>query len=161
MASSFKNEVHRTVNSMHADAWVVPSGSSGPFTAASAFPASTARAVAAEPGVRTASAIVVLRFTVRIPTLHDINAIGVEIGGVGSPDPAKGHALRQSGDVVVDSKLGPKVGDTLVIASRPFHVVGVTHGITFLAGTPTVFLPLQDAQAIALGNQPLATSIAT
>ncbi|MCU1430663.1 MAG: glutamine transporter permease protein [Actinomycetia bacterium] len=161
MGASFSNEVRRTVRFMGADAWVVPRSSSGPFTAASAFPASVANDVAKEPGVKAASALAVLHFTVRAPSLRDINVIGVTIGGVGAPHPDRGRTLRTPGELVANSSLGRHIGDALVIGGKSFKVVGTTHGISFLGGTPAVFISLADAQAIALGDQRLATSIVT
>jgi len=161
MGASFRNEVKRTVNAMGADAWVVPSGTSGPFTAATTFPESVADEVARRPGVEQASPIAVLRFTVQTPSLKDINVIAVDIDGVGSPVPNDGKPLAASGEAVVDKTLGMDVGETLRIGGRPFRVVGKTSGLTFFAGTPTVFLPLADGQAIAMGGAKLATSVAT
>jgi putative ABC transport system permease protein len=161
MGASFRNEVRRTVKAMEADAWVVPKGVSGPFTASTAFPDSTAAAVAAEPGVTRASALAVLRFTVRTPSLRDINVIAVEPGGVGAPSPKNGRTFEHTGETVVDSSLGLDVGKTLRMGSKQFDIVGKTSGVTFFAGTPTVFIPLADAQQIAFGGQKLATSVAT
>jgi putative ABC transport system permease protein len=161
MGASFQNEVHRTVDSMHADAWVVPRGVSGPFTASTAFAASTADEVAKAPGVEQATPIAVLRFTVRTPGLKDINVIALEPRGVGSPVPKQGRSFTRSGEAVVDRRLGLDVGGTLRIGEQAFRVVGETSGVTFLAGTPTVFIPLADAQQLAFGGQKLATSIAT
>src|SRR5947207_5603871 len=78
MGASFRNEVRRTVKAMGADAWVVPKGVSGPFTASNAFPASTAAAVAAQPGVQQASPLAILRFTVHTTTLKDINVVALD-----------------------------------------------------------------------------------
>jgi putative ABC transport system permease protein len=162
MGASFKNEVVRTVEAVGADGWVVPESASGPFTAASAFPASTADAVAQEPGVEQASPIAVLRFTVATPSLVDINAIAVDIGGVGSPTELdEGRALEQRGEVVVDSSLDKDVGDTIDIGGDSFDIVGETSGVTFLAGAPTVFMPIEDGQHLTFNDAPLATSIAT
>jgi putative ABC transport system permease protein len=161
MGASFQNEVKRTVNAMGADAWVVPRGTSGPFTAGTTFPESVADEVARQPGVEKASALAVLRFTVRTPSVKDINVVAVEPGGVGSPTPDDGKALSGSGQVVVDKTLGIDVGNTLRVGNRPFDVVGKTSGLTFFAGTPTVFMSLPDAQALQMGGAKLATSVAT
>jgi putative ABC transport system permease protein len=161
MGASFRNEVTRTVEAVDADGWVVPEGTSGPFTAASAFPAATADEVATQPGVDEASALAVLRFTVETPSLVDINAIAIEIGGVGSPDPERGRTLERRGEVVVDSSLGFDVGETVTIGEREFDIVGETSGVTFLAGAPTIFMALEDGQDLTFNGAPLATSVAT
>jgi putative ABC transport system permease protein len=161
MGASFRNEVERTVDAMGADAWVVPSEASGPFTAGTTFPESVADEVARQPGVTKASALAVLRFTVRTPSVRDINVVAVEPGGVGSPVPKDGEEVSRSGEIVVDKTLGIDVGESLRIGNRPFKVVGKTSGLTFFAGTPTVFMPLADAQALQMGGAKLATSVAT
>jgi len=55
--------------------------------------------------------------------------------------------------------LGIDVGDTIELGDRPFEVVGRTGGVSFNFGVPTVFVPLEDVQALAFGGQPLATSV--
>jgi putative ABC transport system permease protein len=161
MASSFKNEVRRTVDSFGVDAWVVPEGSSGPFTGGSAFPASVADDVAADPGVEDASAMAMLRFTISEPSLEDINVIAVEIDGVGAPDVEDGRALQGTGEAIVDDSLSFDVGERITFGNREFEIVGTTHGLTYLAGIPAVFVSLADGQELALGGQPLATAVAS
>jgi putative ABC transport system permease protein len=69
--------------------------------------------------------------------------------------------LEQRGEVVVDSSLGMDVGETLGIGGEPFEIVGETSGVTFLAGAPTVFMPIEDGQHLVFNDAPLATSVAT
>src|SRR5205823_14501487 len=54
VASGFTVEADRTLAGIGADSWVVPAGVAGPFTSFRTMPATTARRVAAEPGVREA-----------------------------------------------------------------------------------------------------------
>src|SRR5207302_5046828 len=162
MASGFSVEADRTLAGIGADSWVVPAGVAGPFTSFRTMPATMARRVAAEPGVREAVPFVRLRQTVsRNGTLVDVNVFGHVIGRIGEPVPSQGRPENARGQVVVDSKLGYGVGDRIVIGRWPFRVVGVVHGSTSTGGVPNVFLPIQDAQAMGFEGQPLATAIIT
>jgi putative ABC transport system permease protein len=155
----FHNEVARTVKSMDADAWVVPAGTFGPFTSTNLFPASAARRIAALPGVTRADPLVLFRETVEVPNARDLNVIGYTLGGIGTPAVAHGRDVQKSGEIVVDSSLGVHVGETLKVLRRSFRVVGTTHGITYLGGTPTAFLSVRDAQQMLLQGARLATAV--
>jgi putative ABC transport system permease protein len=159
MSSSFQNEVTRSVEAFDVDRWLVPEGSSGPFTSATIFGAALVDEVRAQPGVDDAAPIAVLRDTVDLDGLVDINVIAVEPGGIGVPEVDSGVPLSGTGVVVADKSLDVDVGDTLNVFGEDFEVVGQTEGVTYYAGTPTVFVPLEDAQRLALGAQPLATAI--
>src|SRR5262245_51549735 len=149
ISSSFHNEVARTVKTFRADAWVVPTDSSGPFTTSSAFRTSVADVVATERGVRRAAPVAVLHFPVHTPQLHGLNVIGVVPDSTGAPRARNGHDLSGSGQVVLDSSLGLHVGDHLRIGRGDFRVVGETSGVTYYAGQPVAFVPLADAQRLA------------
>jgi len=162
MAAGFRVEAERTQNGIGADAWVVPSGVPGPWTNFRTMPASLAAAVAAEPGVRAAAPLIHLRQSVHEGSkLIDVNVFGHRIGGLGEPAAAQGRVERHPGQVLVDSKLGVHVGDTVVIGRWRFTVTGVVHGMTATSGIPTVWMPLQDAQTMGFGGQPLTAAIIT
>lgn len=159
ISGSFRNEVDRAVAVFDADQWLVADPISGPFTTASAFEAALADEVRALPGVEQAEPVVMLRVTVRVPDAQDVNLVGVTAGGTGAPDVTDGRPLAAPGEIVADRSLGLDVGDRLDVSSREFEVVGVTSGVTYLAGTPAAFIDIADAQQIALGGLDLATSI--
>ena len=85
--------------------------------------------------------------------------IGVEPGMLGSPHVSAGAELRSAGDVVVDESLDSAgLGDDISIGGTAFHVVGTVSGERLYAGLPLVYVPIADAQAIAVGGQRLATA---
>ena len=86
--------------------------------------------------------------------------MGVEPGQLGSPRASTGADLVSTGQVVIDGSLpGADVGDTVTIGGKQFNVVGEISGQSLFAGIPLVYVPLEDAQAIAVLGQPLATTL--
>ena len=53
------------------------------------------------------------------------------------------------------------MGDRIQLSGRQLKVVGLADRVTWYFGTPTIFLALQDAQAVAFDRQPLAMAIIT
>ena len=90
---------------------------------------------------------------------RNINVIGHSIGALGDPDWNRGARQLPSGQVVVDERLGVNAGETVTIGARRLRVVRVISDRTLFAGTPLVFVSLEEAQAIAFAGQPLATAI--
>jgi putative ABC transport system permease protein len=160
MNSGFSNEIDRTVASFHADSWIVPKTAEGPFTTSAAFPSSIANDVAQISGVREADPMVETRVTIPGATPKDLVVFGTVIHGVG-PRATAGRDPRRSGEIVVDTKLGKDIGQTLTFGGRRFKVVGTYDGRTVFAGQPTAVVPIQDARAVSFAGQPLATSIMT
>jgi putative ABC transport system permease protein len=157
---SFKNEVGRTVNAFSVDRWIVSSKAYGPFTSSVLFPEERVNDVAREPGVE-AEPIVVTHFTVSVPDAKDLNVIGVKPGGIVAPDVKDGRDIRASGEMVVDKLLGVDVGENVDVGGSRFRVVGRTSGVSYFAGQPVAFVPLEDAQRLGLGGAKLATAIVT
>ena len=90
--------------------------------------------------------VLIFPFTVTKPSVLDLNVIGVVPNGVGAPVVTDGRALKASGEAVADKSAGFALGDTLHLHGLTLHVVGRTHGISYNAGTPTVFAPFDDSQ---------------
>jgi putative ABC transport system permease protein len=63
--------------------------------------------------------------------------------------------------VVADIRAHATVGTRMTIGSKSFLVIGLVQHRTMLAGTPIVYMPLADAQALALGGRPLVTAVVT
>jgi putative ABC transport system permease protein len=160
MNSGFNNEIDRTVTAFHADSWIVPKTAGGPFTTSAAFPSSVANDVVQIPGVREADPMVLTRVTIPGATPKDLVVFGTVIHGVG-PRATAGRDARRSGEIVVDTKLGKDISQTLVFGGRRFTIVGTYDGRTVFAGEPTAVVPIQDARAVSFAGQPLATSIMT
>jgi putative ABC transport system permease protein len=159
--ASLHNEGRRIVAALGADAWLVASGASGPFTTSTPIPAADVDRVRAVPGVVRADPLVILHSTLRRPTDRDVNVIGARPGGLGMPPPRQGHPVRGSGEVVADTALGLEVGDRVELGGLDLEVVGLADGVTWYFGTPTVFLAIEDAQALGFKGQPLAMTIIT
>jgi putative ABC transport system permease protein len=160
-SGSLHNEGPRIVAAVGADAWLVADGAPGPFTTSTPVQAAEAQRVAAAPGVARADPLVILHSTIRRPTVRDVNVIGARPGGLGSPPLTEGRAVAAPGEVVADTALGLRPGDRIELSGRQLQVVGLADRVTWYFGTPTVFLALQDAQAVAFDHQPLATAIVT
>src|SRR4051812_21212601 len=85
MSAGFYSEASRTIDGVGADAWVVPKGTSGPFTSLSVVDPSLATQVR---GARQVDPIVIAPSTiVRGGTVVGVNVIGHRPGGLGSPPP--------------------------------------------------------------------------
>jgi putative ABC transport system permease protein len=156
-------EAARVVDRFGADAWLVGAGTSGPFTASSVIPASTAETVSAMEGVTRADPFVFLRFTVGDRQRRDVNVIGYRPGGLGTPAVGEGRPVERPGEIVVDRKLGRDVGDVVWLGGHSLTVVGVADDVTFNFGQPTVFVDLDDVQALGFRGaaEPLATAVVT
>jgi putative ABC transport system permease protein len=152
-------ESGRIVGVFHADAWVVAHGTNGVFTTSKMVPAAAASVIAAAPGVRQASPLLVLRSTVGS---RDVNVVGYRLGSMTEPSRVEhGRLATKPGEAMVDDSLKLHTGDRVRFAGRSFPIVGVLHNTSFYFGTPTVFLPIQDAEAALLSGQPLASAIVT
>ena len=156
VSTSFDNEIRRTVDSFHTDAWLISRGGFGPFTGPTAFPASRAAEVAHATGVERADPVAILRATTTTPSTKNVNVIGVVPQGVGAPS----VELRR-GQAVADASLGLHTGDRLDLNGTSFDVVAVSKGLTYFAGIPNVVVTLTDAERLAFGGAPLATAIVT
>ena len=71
--ASFDNEIHRTVRSFGADAWLMKAGSIGPFTAPRPLPASRTLVVRKLPGVRRADPVIMLGATTTTPRKRSLH----------------------------------------------------------------------------------------
>ena len=159
--ASFDNEINRTVDSFHADAWLLKAGSLGPFTAPRPLPASQVERVRRLPGVKRADPVIILGATTTTPKKRNLQLVGVVPGGVGSPLGEQGSLLARPGGAIADERLGLGGGDRLELNGADFRVGDVTHGMTYFAGIPRVTIALRQAQRLGLNDQSLATAIVT
>lgn len=158
--AGFDNEIHRTLRAFGASAWLVSTGSSGPFTAPAVFSSARVTQVSSLAGVRSASPVALIAATAATPGLREINLIGVVPGGVGSPG-GRAAALLASGQAIVDASLGVGAGQRVTINGEQFRVGALTHGLTYFAGTPSVRLSLAQVQRLGFNGQALASAIIT
>jgi putative ABC transport system permease protein len=161
MANGFHAEIAKTVSSTHADRWVVPRSSSGPFTSVRAIPESQVSAVASEPGVKAAGGMVISLQTVDRGArgLVRVMMLGSRPDGPAQFRPSRGSVVRKAGDAVADARLGLDLGQHFTLGGQRFTVVGLTSGHTMLGGTPDVYVGLRAAQQVLFGGQHLVTAI--
>jgi FtsX-like permease family protein/MacB-like protein len=160
--SSFQSEASRTVRTFHADRWIVPAGASGPFTASTPVGERTLKLVSSAPGVRFAEAVALFRNVVRKGSDDKlVNVIGAGPGGLFRTPIVTGRPLRGSREAVADERMGFHVGDRVTVGSWPVRVVGLTRGLTYLAGTPAIVISLVDGQRLTYQGAALASAIIT
>jgi putative ABC transport system permease protein len=157
---AFKAEADRVLDAIGGDAWVVPRNAVGPFTGFSTMDASSADRIAAVSGVRDAGPIATIPQTIRTGSgIKTFVAVGHDVGGLGEPAPEEGRRARAPGELVADEKLGLHVGEKITFRGLRFTTVGLVSGYTTGGGIPTVYLPLEDLQALAFKGAPLARAV--
>jgi putative ABC transport system permease protein len=157
VSASFDNEIDRTVDSFQADAWLVPAGTLGPFTAPTTMPERRVDQVRRLPGVRRADPVLVVGATTTTPRARNLNLVGVVPGGVGSQTTESRLAKPRA--AIADDALGLRRGDRLELNGRGLRVADTTHGMTYFAGIPRVTMSLRQAQRVALDGRRLVTAI--
>jgi putative ABC transport system permease protein len=158
MSSAFDLEVARTVDSLAVDGWVVSEEAHGPFVSAAPFPVESMDLIRSDAGRAEVGPMIFGRATLEGDDLEDVTVFGSD--GVGMPVADVGEAPTERGDTMVSSALGLGVGDTLALGNEDLAVVGVKNDSTALAGTPNVFLGIDDAQSVAFGGAPVVSSVA-
>lgn len=162
LSGGFRAEGARTVAEVHADGFVLPAGIGGPFGTQADLPPSLLTAVRHSPGVTAADPLVILPSGTEYSNGRQIDAhlIGVRVHGMGAPQVTAGRPLRQPGDAVADTMTGLALGQPFTEAGRRFTVVGHVSGLSYFAGTPSIYVSIQDAQSAVFHGRPDLTSIA-
>lgn len=156
LVEQFNRESYDTMAAFGADAWVLPEGVSGPFTAAPTLPLDAAGAIDAAvvaPTVVARSSLVV------DGTTEGVILAGHLPGGLGEPPITDGRAVRSAGELVVDDRAGAAVGDRVEVAGRGFTVVGRSTDTTLLAGIPLVFMTLEDGQDLVFKSRDVISAV--
>jgi putative ABC transport system permease protein len=159
VSSSFDNEAHRTVDAFHATTWIVPKGVKGPLITSATLSADLAQQIAGATGAHAVPVAVLHGATEIDGKPHQVNVMGVPPGTFAAPPLRDGRQAERPGEVVVDSLVKRKVGETLRLAGADLKVVGRTKGLSYVAGTPTAYVTLADAQAGGFNGSPLASTI--
>jgi putative ABC transport system permease protein len=159
ISASFRNEVRDGLGSFDATAWLRPDRANGVMIASTPFDTSTAPDAKAL-GVDRADPVLFRSTSVGRGEKDQIAYFGVVRGGLGDPAPVKGKRLGADGEIVLDTKLSRRIGDTITMSGTTFKVVGLVKSRSMLAGVPVAFLSLKDAQKLAFGGQPLANTVA-
>jgi len=161
VSASFPNEARRSVDALHAAAWVVPQGTAGPFMSSATIPTAVADQLQRVAGPGSAVPVAILRATAHDGQRDiDANVLGVVPGAFTDPPVTAGRAPQAPGEATADRRLDIAVGSTITLSGRVVHVVGLTSGLTYRAGVGSLYIPLADAQAVAYGGHPIATTIA-
>ena len=137
------------------DLWVVEGGRGGPFNEASRMPLASHLSVAAAPGVRSASPLVIYTAQRPLPSAgapsRQFTIVGYDVfGGLGGPGRlSQGRALQAAHwEMVVDEKLGLRLGEVAVLGADRYTVVGVMRGAVDASGNPLMYLSLPDARKV-------------
>jgi putative ABC transport system permease protein len=162
LANAFTVEVDRTLDQSGGDRWVAPSSAAGPFSAGINIPVDGVGGIAGGiDGIERADPVLFTRTVAEVDgEAFDVNLFGVVPGGLGAPQASKGRTPAETGEAMVARRLAG-VGDQVVILGRSFTVVGSVNKASLIAGGPSVFLVLGDAQALVANGQNLASMIVT
>jgi len=162
LANGFSYEINQTVQGFGADAWVVAHGSAARIAALSPLPESDVSEVAKAPGVKSATAVIVMprEATVAGRTIN-IALIGSQSGVPTPKDLSAGHPVNGPGQTVVDARLGAHVGERIALNGHPYLVVGTVSGRTLLGGLPDVYVNNRDAQSLAFAGAHVISAVIT
>src|SRR5271165_882760 len=106
MAASFHAEITRTIRAVDVDGWVLPAGTSGPFTAEGSMPVSAAATVGSLPGVRAAGPIAISPEAAQAGSRYvRVTMIGAPPGGLGSVAASSGRSIAADGQAVTDTRM--------------------------------------------------------
>lgn len=156
LVEQFNREPFDAVGAIGADAWVLPEGVSGPFTAAPSLAVSSLDEVRAD---RVAPVVAARSSLVHEGRSDEIVLIGIDPTGLGTPTVVAGRALGGDGEAVLDETLGLAVGAQVDVAGAPFTVVGLTRDTTILAGIPFVFTTTPDAQQLVFRSTDVISAV--
>jgi putative ABC transport system permease protein len=158
--ASFHGEIRSTLDALGGDGYLVRAGAAGPFTTPAPVSSDRLAEVQAIPGVRVATPILTLPYTLERAgddDVIDIFLVGRPPGDAGAWPVEDGRGLRAPGEVVLDSRAGATVGETVTMGGRAFEVVGTTSGIHVLAGKGAAWTSVEDAQALLFDGAPVVS----
>ena len=162
LSNSFRVEVTNTVDSVGADAWVLPDGSTGPFTSFGTLPLDLVDEIGGMAGVAEADPLAIVPTTTVVEgEVRSLRLMGHRLGGLGTPEVVDGRSARRPGEIVADDRLGVDVGERVDLAGTELTVVGVAHGLTLLGGIPNVYASVDDVREVAFQGAPLITTVVT
>ncbi len=165
LSAGFVNETARTVGMARGTSWVIDAGGTGPFVGPPPLSKATVDQIVDEVGAEHAAPFVFGRQPAHasdgsiIGQHEHINLIGALPDRLGSPLVTAGVGIARAGDVVVDERLGAKLGETILLAEQRFTVVGLVKGARLLAGVPNAYVTIGDAQALLFRGQELVTAV--
>jgi putative ABC transport system permease protein len=158
VTNQLSNEGTNTIALFGADQWVVAEGVKGPFTTSQLIDQRLSDAIAAQPGVRAASPILVGRTLIGD---KDVNVVGYDPDSEILP-PKLADVLagvKDSNGAVADVRFDYGVGATFDLGGAPVPVVAQVRDTSFYFSMPTVFLPLPVVQHLLYADQDVASAI--
>jgi putative ABC transport system permease protein len=140
------------VDRIDTDFWVVQRDTRGPFAEVSRVPRNLEDRVRVVPGVASSRSFL----STTIQRERDGRPLRITVQGLSWPQDrgqwlpiVAGRALGQDHyEMIVDESLKVALGNKLKLGKDTYTVVGLTRGMTSLAGDGTAFFALSDAQAI-------------
>lgn len=157
LIEQFNREPYLMVERIGGRHWVVPSGTSGPFTSSSTI---TPELIDRLDTAGDETPVLVARGTLTLAgEATEALVVGYAVGGVVAPPTVEGRLPEGPGEVVVDESTGAGVGEEVLLGEAPLTVVGLTEDTTVLAGLPGVFLEIGEAQSAVFGGAPAVSAI--
>jgi putative ABC transport system permease protein len=147
------------LRAIHADLWIVESGTLGPFAEASRIPGDTREMIARIDGVVNAGSITLQNVQIeRGGRRARLQVVGYEPGRPGGPvQLVTGRDITRSHyELIADRQTGLTVGETIRLGHDDFTVVGTTSGVVTLSGDAIVYMTLRDAQQLQFDIAPPA-----
>ena len=140
------------VDRIGADLWVVQGDTRGPFAELSRIPANLEDRVRALPGVALARRFV----NHSIQREHHGKPLRLMVQGLAWPDDKGGWVSLVAGqplgqahfEMVADRSLGLALGEQVKFGKDVYRVVGITSGMSGIAGDGLAFFTVSDAMAI-------------
>jgi putative ABC transport system permease protein len=151
LSAAFAVELDHTIANLSARSFVLPVGTSGPFSGSTPFPAAKL-----PDGVIPMAYLDQTAAGLAKPTV--ISLIGVPRGSEAEPAVSSGRQLTHKGEVLVDDRMGFATGSTLKIGGTPFKVVGRVSSLSLTGGVLGVVMDLPELQSTVFGGAPLATA---
>jgi len=158
LSNAFTVEIDRTLDDQRATAWISRDNVAGAFSPGSSLaPDDIAVITEALTPAHQLAPLLFAAATARMPdgSIRNVNVMGLNSGGLGAyTSVADGEIELISGSVIVPKSLALDLGESFAISGVPFSVSGIVEHASLIAGTPTVLMPLADAQALLFGGQP-------
>ncbi len=152
------------IEAIGTDLWVVERGRGGPFNEPSRMPLDAYRSVAATPGVKRASPLVLYTAQRDLAgSSQQFTVIGYDVfGGAGGPTRlASGRGITAPRwEMVADRKLGLALDERVMLGGDTYTVVGLTQGAVDSGGNPLIYLALPDAQKVQFEQDDRAVTAA-
>jgi putative ABC transport system permease protein len=153
LIEQFNQEPFLMVDQVSSDDWVVPEGSSGPFTSSQVLRPDQVQELGGIP-------VLVARGTTEIDGEESEGIVlGLTDESASSIPISEGRPPDAELEAVVDVTTGLELGDTFGLGGGSFEVVGLTEDTTLLAGQPAIFVRLDDARQVMFGGAEVAMAV--